>query len=131
MYLTSNFTGSITQLFISKMQKGNNGSNNGNPFASVIPATNKCPVKIAGKIIKDFCTSAITSKLFTLTLLDNEGKLYRSKVDVAIKRQHNFIDYYLPVPNIPNTDQITSIICQFNYIIGCTNTGKLLVISVN
>lgn len=43
--------------------------------------------------IKDYCNTAVTPTIVIFTILDSEGKLYRSKVNIIGRKVPNFRDY--------------------------------------
>lgn len=81
-----------------------------------------------GKKIKDYSNSAVTSKIISMTILDNEGKLYRANIDIYEKRIPNFLDYQI---NLNYNDIIVSVLSQGSSLYCTTTGGKILVITLN
>lgn len=69
IYLTQNNTGTVGDVVISRIEKGQSNSGS-NPFANAAQQANKIVIKLENKFIKDFSTSIISSKIFSLTLVD-------------------------------------------------------------
>ena len=71
----------------------------------------------------------LASKIIVLTILDTEGKLYRSKFDpYGQKKPSNFSDFKI---NFVNPDLILSICTYGNWVLCTTTTGRLTVLTFN
>lgn len=86
-------------------------------------------ITLGEKKIKDFSNCMLSSKTITLTLLDTEGKLYRSKCDpYNNKKPVNFTDFKV---NFSSPELITSICSHGNLVVCTTASGKITVLTFN
>lgn len=84
---------------------------------------------IGDKKIRDFSNCMLASKTIVLTILDTEGKLYRSKFDpYGHKKPSNFSDFKI---NFVNPDTIISICTHSNWVLCTTMSGKLTLLTFN